>query len=419
MAGSALLAFALVSLLPAAAVSHPLLRVHNPHGAPVTKVHTVLSSHFDAGCKTPLCAPQFLTPDEPDRCAKVGPHWPIDPQHVGEPWAYHIVNRYFDLFIPRAIALAEAARQAGTRYTYMTQSWVASLYLDCEHAGMLSWSGNGARKPGLPVLHCPNQTAVDAFKAALQRGDIFMHGFAHDGEASYFPDASLFEAGITLGARICDELGIPRPTSVSQRDVPGWTRATLPLLNKHGIHGLSFGAGTPPGKPDVPPICVWRDVASGSSVVLTYETGYGTDSTVFVLPNGEALAVAWQGDNTGPAPLADVQAVYHKLRQQFPAANVTASTFDAFFAVANQPEIKRQLPVVTEEIEDGWIYGVPSDPLKNAQFREAARHRAACIESGACNASSPAMLAFERLLVKVPEVRTRATRTREGCLHLD
>ena len=71
--------------------------------------------------------------------------------------------------------------------------------------------------------------------------------------------------------------------------------------------------------------------------------------------------------------------------------------------MANQPAIKKQLPVITQEIEDGWIYGVPSDPLKNAQFREAARHRLACIESGVCNATSPAMLAFERLLVKVPE----------------
>ena len=69
------------------------LHVHNPHAVPVTKIHVVLSSHFDGGCKTPNCAPEYLTPDEPDRCATVGMHWPIDPKDVGEPWAYHIVNR--------------------------------------------------------------------------------------------------------------------------------------------------------------------------------------------------------------------------------------------------------------------------------------------------------------------------------------
>ena len=62
------------------------------------------------------------------------------------------------------------------------QSWVASLYLDCENAGMKSWPGSGHLTPGMPTLHCPNASAVVAFKAALQRGDIFFHAFAHDGE---------------------------------------------------------------------------------------------------------------------------------------------------------------------------------------------------------------------------------------------
>ena len=147
---------------------------------------------------------------------------------------------------------------------------------------------------------------------------------------------------------------------VSQRDVPGWTRATLPLLRKHGIVGVSFGAGTPPGKPDVPPICLWRDEPSGAEVVLTYETAYGTPSTVFVLPNGVALAVAWQGDNTGPATIEQVAADYKQLQTKYPRAKIVASTFDAFFKIANEPSVKAQLPIVTEEIGDGWLYGVPS-----------------------------------------------------------
>lgn len=122
-----------------------------------------------------------------------------------------------------------------------------------------------------------------------------------------------------------------------------------------------------------------------------------------MLPNGEALCVGWDGDNTGPAPLADVQGYYKVLQDKYPSANVSVSTFDEFFAVANRPEVKALLPVVTGEIEDGWIYGVPSDPLKNAQFREASRQRLACLDAGTCSKNSPAMQAFERLLVKVPE----------------
>jgi hypothetical protein len=154
--------------------------------------------------QTPGCTlPEHLAPGEPNKCAKVGPAWPVcgGGRCNGEPWAYHIVNRYFDVFIPKAIALAEESRQNGTTpYTYMTQSWVASLYLDCANAGMLSWPGGGGAI-GRPTLHCPNATAVAAFKAALKRGDIFLHGFPHDGEASYFPDASLFESALTMAVR--------------------------------------------------------------------------------------------------------------------------------------------------------------------------------------------------------------------------
>ena len=45
------------------------------------------------------------------------------------------------------------------------------------------------------------------------------------------------------------------------------------------------------------------------------------------------------------------------LQEKHPGAKVSASTFDAFFKVANEPSIKAQLPVVTEEIGDGWLYG--------------------------------------------------------------
>ena len=275
--------------------------------------------------------------------------------------------------------------------------------MDCARAGLSSWPGNGWKHPSTPLLHCPNAANVSLFKAAMGRGDIFQHAFPLDAEASYYPDASLFEAGLTLAADVAEAVGAPPPNSVSQRDVPGWTRAAIPLLNKHGVIGLSFGAGTPPGKPDIPPMFVWRHEQSGTEVVTTWETAYGSINTLFVLPNGVALAVQWEGDNTGPGPIEQVQSFYTTLRTKYPHATVNVSTFDAFFAVANQPEVKSQLPVVTKEIGDGWIYGVPSDPLKNAMFREVARQRSACIASGECDLGSPDMKAFDRLLVKIPE----------------
>ena len=145
-----------------------------------------------------------------------------------------------------------------------------------------------------------------------------MQAFPHDGEASAFPSASLFDAALGIARSLSSDLDIPQPTAVSQRDVPGWTRATIPLLTKRGIQGLSFGAGTPPGKPDTPALFVWRDEPSGTEVVTTYESKYGDISTVFVLPTGVALVADWKGDNTGPGTLADFLNDTASLQAEFP-----------------------------------------------------------------------------------------------------
>ena len=50
------------------------------------------------------------------------------------------------------------------------------------------------------MLHCPNQTVIAEVKAAVVRGDIFVHAFPHDGEASTFPDRDLFEAALNMAA---------------------------------------------------------------------------------------------------------------------------------------------------------------------------------------------------------------------------
>ena len=43
---------------------------------------------------------------------------------------------------------------------------------------------------------------------------------------------------------------------------------------------------------------------------------------------------------------------------------------------------RSQLPIVTQEIGDTWIYGVPSDPVKVARYREVCRLRREWIAQG-------------------------------------
>jgi hypothetical protein len=86
-------------------------------------------------------------------------------------------HRYFDSFIPDAMASAAAARANGSRYRYLIQPWVVALYLDCANAGMVSWAGSGFPKEGTPVLHCPNASAADALRDALKSGDVYVASF--------------------------------------------------------------------------------------------------------------------------------------------------------------------------------------------------------------------------------------------------
>ena len=63
--------------------------------------------------------------------------------------------------------------------------------------------------------------------------------------------------------------------------------------------------------------------------------------------------------------------------------------------IANAVEPYRErLPVVTQEIGDTWISGVPSDPLKVARYLEVARLRSQWIGSGKFQAGDATDRAF-------------------------
>ena len=295
----------------------------------------------------------------------------------------------------------------------MAQPWIVALFLDCENAGVNGWRPHHLG----PLLQCPNATTVAQFKRAVSLGDIFFQAFPHNGCPESY-DASLFEASLRIASRLAAQLGVPRPMTMSQRDETGMSRAILPLLNKHGIKYISLGSGgatgghpvlpgsnaTGPPAPGVPGnggrgVFLWRDLVSGAEVIMTADHGYG--GGLHTLPGSRvALYCAWNRDNSGPSP--DIYtSVMANLRRDYPDADVHASTFDAFFAEAEK--VRSQLPVLTQEIGDTWLYGLPSDPYKSAQFREISRRRAACIGDGRCDPEAADFVRFDLLLTQIPE----------------
>jgi hypothetical protein len=180
-------------------------------------------------------------------------------------------------------------------------------------------------------------------------------------------------------------------------DVPGHTRAIVPLLAEAGVRMLHIGVNPSSRPPAVPPAFVWRD-PGGAEVIVLYQRGsYG--DLALVPGTDEALAFAHTNDNEGPQGSDQIEHSFAELRARFPEAQVVASTLDAYaeYLVGASPD----LPVVTQELGDTWVHGVGTDPLKVARYRELLRLRREWLEERRVDPSR--LSAFSRRLMLVPE----------------
>jgi hypothetical protein len=99
-----------------------------------------------------------------------------------------------------------------------------------------------------------------------------------------------------------------------------------------------------------------------------------------------------------------VEAVWAATQAQFPAANLTVSSLDAFADAIQPLSDAGALPVITSEIGDSWNYGAPADPYKLAVLRESLRQRNAAVAAGTLPADDPSLAVYERrLLMAGPE----------------
>ena len=139
-------------------------------------------------------------------------------------------------------------------------------------------------------------------------------------------DASLFEFGLSLSKTLDERFG-KKTIAAKMTDVPGHTRAIVPLLAKAGIKFLHIGVNEASTAPDVPAVFVWQD-DGGVDVVVMYQHSYGD---LLVVPGmSHAIAFAHTLDNLGPQSVEEVIGVFKRLREQFPQARVLASNLNAY-----------------------------------------------------------------------------------------
>ena len=127
-------------IMIAAAVASP----QQPQPQRVHSVHLTFSHHLDVGLDLPL---------------------KLTANCVG--FATTIVQRYFDVFIPRAIRLADEmrARESGDRFKYQIHPWIGSLYTEC-----VPWSVHDGCPSNPATIRCPNASDVQIGRLLFDLG---------------------------------------------------------------------------------------------------------------------------------------------------------------------------------------------------------------------------------------------------------
>jgi hypothetical protein len=264
-----------------------------------------------------------------------------------------VTKKYFEVYYPAAMKRAAAMREAGAdRYTWTTGSWLLYEYLE--------QASSDARK---------------RMEEAIAAGDIAWHALPFSWQTEFI-DRSMITGCLGFSKSLDQRFG-RTTTGAKMTDVPGHTIGLVGPLFENGVKFLHIGVNSASTPPDVPALFVWKD-RTATLIVMYQHKGYGG---VVRIPGSDlAVAIEMADDNAGPHSLEEIRKIYADLRAQFPGAAITASNMSEI-ANAVHP-YREQFPVVTDEIGDTWIHGVPSDPVKVARYRELARLRREWIAGG-------------------------------------
>ena len=324
----------------------------------ITKVHVITSCHLDVGFT--------------DSSAGV-------------------INKSLSEGLPRAIQAAQELRNNtalpdGWGLKFMAQSYYLSFYLDC---------------PPNMGFACPTPAQQEAAREAMRRGDITWHAFPHNAELENTSPAMFLE-GLRSTRTLDKALGQPYKRTLSQRDVPGLPRSAIPLLKANGVDMVSVGVNGASMYPRVPRIFRWQDPVSTQEVLAMWHPrgygGYSKADAVTIPGFAEALVTDWVGDNGGPGDTKHYESVFGAIQKEFPNATVVVSTFDEWLDAVETSGLVPSLPVVTGEVGDSWIQGVPSDPKKTSQARALDRALTGYLADGGTR--DAAFLNFSRLAIK-------------------
>lgn len=277
----------------------------------------------------------------------------------------NVVRKYFEVYFPEAMTIARASRREGERrYVWTTGSWLIYEYLE---------------------QATPKQRKM--MEQALLEGDLAWHALPFSWQSELLNQSAI--AGAIGLSKSLDRRFGRQTTGAKMTDVPGHSRGLIIPLAENGVTFLDIGVNAASTPPDVPSAFRWVEPA-GASLNMLYHREYGG---VVRLPGSDVVIdVEVRDDNSGPHTAEEIEKIYSKLRQKFPEASIRpANLTEIAQAVASH---QTNLPVLNQEIGDTWIYGVPSDPVKVARYRELLRLRNEWIAQDKLKPADPVDLRF-------------------------
>ena len=256
-------------------------------------------------------------------------------------FARTIKECYMKEYIPNAMRTAREMRGEKERFIWTTGSWLIGQYLEeGEHP---EW-----------------------MEDAIRHGEIRWHALPFTTHTELM-NRDLFRYGLNISRKLDERFGV-KTVAAKMTDVPGHTRSMIPLLESAGVKFLHIGVNPSSTRPAVPDLFRWES-GNGESVIVMYNGDYGQMTEIG--KSGTAVYFAHTGDNRGPQSAEEIRKVYRELHGRFPEAELAAGTLEDVAEAVEQAvkDGRVELPVVTQEIGDTWIFGTASDPGKVSKYR--------------------------------------------------
>lgn len=288
-------------------------------------------------------------------------------------FAEKVYNTYLNKYIPDAAALAKVMNtEEKKKFVWTTGSWIIKEALE-----------NGT----------PEQRGI--LKQALIRGDIVPHALPFTTHTELL-DEETMEYGLSIVEKL-DEIRGRKTVAAKMTDVPGHTKALVPLLAKHGIKLLHIGVNGASALAEVPPCFLWK--CDDSEVVVIYSGDYGGAFQCDLID--EILYFDHTLDNRGTPSADKIEAKLREIGEKYPDYDVEAGTMDEIADLLWEKRDK--LPVLTEELGDTWIHGSAADPYKSAALRELTALKRKWLADGTMDRASDEYIAFSDALMCVAE----------------